>query len=138
MRKYKMKHQKMSGNNMAAKSQEQKVKDFTNTTITVTAKAAERVKNAMKLEGKDGWALRMGVEGGGCSGMNYKMTFDDNQGEMDKVMESNGIRIFCDLKSWLYVRGIEIDFSDDMLNGGFKIHNPNANRTCGCGTSFSV
>jgi iron-sulfur cluster assembly protein len=133
-----MKHQKMSGNNMATKSQEQKVKDFTNTTITVTAKAAERVKNAMKLEGKDGWALRMGVEGGGCSGMNYKMTFDDNQGEMDKVMESNGIRIFCDLKSWLYVRGIEIDFSDDMLNGGFKIHNPNANRTCGCGTSFSV
>ena len=118
--------------------EEQKVKDFTNTTITVTAKAAERVKNAMKLEGKDGWALRMGVEGGGCSGMNYKMTFDDNQGEMDKVMESNGIRIFCDLKSWLYVRGIEIDFSDDMLNGGFKIHNPNANRTCGCGTSFSV
>ncbi|HIA23542.1 MAG TPA: iron-sulfur cluster assembly accessory protein, partial [Candidatus Marinimicrobia bacterium] len=79
-----------------------------------------------------------GVDGGGCSGMNYKMSFDNKQGEMDKVIESNGLKIFCDLKSWLYLRGMEIDFSNDLLNGGFKIHNPNANRTCGCGTSFSV
>ena len=55
-----------------------------------------------------------------------------------KVFESNGLTIFCDINSWLYVRGIEVDFSDDMLNGGFKINNPNANRSCGCGTSFSV
>ncbi|MCH7613103.1 MAG: iron-sulfur cluster assembly accessory protein [Candidatus Marinimicrobia bacterium] len=123
---------------MADKTQEQLVENFSNATITVTAKAIERIKNAMKLENKEGWALRMGVEGGGCSGMNYKMTFEHKQGEMDKVIESNGLTIFCDLKSWLYLRGLEIDFSDDMLNGGFKIHNPNANRTCGCGTSFSV
>ena len=123
---------------MADKTQEQLVENFANATITVTAKAIERIKNAMKLENKEGWVLRMGVEGGGCSGMNYKMTFEHKQGAMDKVIESNGLTIFCDLKSWLYLRGLEIDFSDDMLNGGFKIHNPNANRTCGCGTSFSV
>lgn len=123
---------------MADKTQDQLVENFTNATITVTTKAIERIKNAMKLENKEGWALRMGVEGGGCSGMNYKMTFEQKQGKMDKIIESNGLTIFCDLKSWLYLRGLEIDFSDDMLNGGFKIHNPNANRTCGCGTSFSV
>ena len=123
---------------MAEQSQDQKIEDFSNATITVTAKAAERVKNAMKLEGKDGWALRMGVEGGGCSGMNYQMTFEEKQGEMDKVIESNGLKILCDLKSWLYLKGLEVNYSDDLLNGGFKIHNPNANSTCGCGTSFSV
>ncbi|MBC8322264.1 MAG: iron-sulfur cluster assembly accessory protein [Candidatus Marinimicrobia bacterium] len=123
---------------MADKTQEQLVDDFSNATITATPKAIKRIKNAMKMEGKEGWALRMGVEGGGCSGMNYQMTFEEKQGEMDKVIESNGLKILCDLKSWLYIRGLEIDFSEDMLNGGFKIHNPNANRTCGCGTSFSV
>lgn len=123
---------------MSEKTQDKLVEDFANATISVTPKAAERVKNAMKMEGKEGWALRMGVEGGGCSGMNYQMTFEEKQGEMDKVIECNGLKILCDLKSWLYIRGLEIDFSEDMLNGGFKIHNPNANRTCGCGTSFSV
>lgn len=123
---------------MADKTQEKLIEDFANATITVTPKAIERIKNAMKMEGKEGWALRTGVDGGGCSGMNYKMSFDNKQGEMDKVIESNGLKVFCDLKSWLYLRGMEIDFSNDLLNGGFKIHNPNANRTCGCGTSFSV
>ena len=123
---------------MAEQTQEQKLEEFTNATITVTLKAIKKIKNAMKVEGKDSWMLRMGVEGGGCSGMNYKMTFDEKPGEMDKVIESNGLKILCDLKSWLYLKGLEVDFSDDLLNGGFKIHNPNANRTCGCGTSFSV
>lgn len=123
---------------MAEQTQEQKLEEFTNATITVTLKAIKKIKNAMKVEEKNGWMLRMGVEGGGCSGMNYKMTFDEKPGEMDKVIESNGLKILCDLKSWLYLKGLEVDFSDDLLNGGFKIHNPNANRTCGCGTSFSV
>jgi len=123
---------------MVEKTQEQKLAEFANASITVTPKAIDKIKNAMKVEGKEGWLLRMGVEGGGCSGMNYKMTFDEKPGEMDKVMESNGLKILCDLKSWLYLKGLEVDFSDDLLNGGFKIHNPNANRTCGCGTSFSV
>jgi len=106
--------------------------------ITVTKKASDRLKGVMSSEGKDGFALRMGVEGGGCSGMTYKMSFDDKQGEFDKVFESNGLKVYCDLKSWLYVKDITVDFSDDMLNGGFKISDPNAERTCGCGTSFSV
>ena len=75
---------------------------------------------------------------GGCSGMSYNMSFDNNENEFDKVFHSNGVKILCDLKSWLYVKGTVVDFSNDMLSGGFKIENPNANRTCGCGTSFSV
>ena len=70
--------------------------------------------------------------------MNYKMDFDDHQKDYDKIFESNGLKVVCDLKSWLYLKNITIDYSDDMLNGGFKIENPNAERTCGCGTSFSA
>ena len=77
-------------------------------------------------------------EGGGCSGMTYKMDFDKQQKEFDKVFKSNGLTVICDLKSWLYLKDVEIDYSDDLLNGGFKIKNPNAERTCGCGTSFSA
>ena len=80
----------------------------------------------------------MSVEGGGCSGMTYKMDFDKQQKEFDKVFESNGLKVICDLKSWLYLKDVRIDYSDDLLNGGFKIKNPNAERTCGCGTSFSA
>ncbi len=123
---------------MSENSQEKKLTEFANATITITPTAIEKIKNAMTAEGKKGWMLRMGVEGGGCSGMNYQMTFEEKPGDMDKVMESNGLQILCDLKSWLYLKGLEVDYSDDLLNGGFKIHNPNANRTCGCGTSFSV
>ena len=92
----------------------------------------------MSSDGKDNHFLRMSVEGGGCSGMTYKMDFENKKGEFDKEFESNGLTIICDLKSWLYLKDIEVDFSDDLLNGGFKIKNPNAERTCGCGTSFSA
>ena len=67
-----------------------------------------------------------------------KMDFDNNQESYDKIFEANGLKVVCDLKSWLYLKNITIDYSDDMLNGGFKIENPNAERTCGCGTSFSA
>jgi len=82
--------------------------------------------------------LRMEVTSGGCSGMNYNMSFEKEQKEFDKVFESSGLKVFCDLKSYLYLKGIEVDFSNDILNGGFRIINPNAERTCGCGTSFSM
>tara|TARA_Y100001960_G_C14653179_1_gene816990 strand:- start:159 stop:515 length:357 start_codon:yes stop_codon:yes gene_type:complete len=107
-------------------------------TIELTEKAANRVKAILSSEKKEGFALRVAVTDGGCSGMNYNISFDDNQEEFDKVYEMHGVKIFCDLKSWLYVKGTTIDFSDDLLSGGFKIDNPNANRTCGCGTSFSA
>ena len=111
---------------------------FQNATITVTENAVKRLKCVMTTDGKEDHFLRMSVEGGGCSGMTYKMDFENEKGEFDKEFESNGLTIICDLKSWLYLKDIEVDYSDDLLNGGFKIKNPNAERTCGCGTSFSA
>ena len=112
--------------------------DFQNANITVTEKAVKQLKTAMKSAGDENQILRMSVEGGGCSGMTYNMDFDNQQREFDKVFESNGLKIVCDLKSWLYLKDIEVDYSNDLLNGGFQIKNPNADRTCGCGTSFSA
>ena len=106
--------------------------------ITLSSQAADKVRSALKIEGKEGFNLRMSVKGGGCSGMTYKMSFDNDEKEFDKIFESQGIKIVCDLQSWMYLKGTNIEYSDDMLNGGFKITNPNAERTCGCGTSFSV
>ena len=117
---------------------EDQQQEFKNATITVNKKAVKRLKAVMDSEGKGDHILRMAVEGGGCSGMTYNMDFENSKGEFDKEFESNGLTIVCDLKSWLYLKDIEVDYSDDLLNGGFKIKNPNAERTCGCGTSFSA
>ena len=106
--------------------------------IRLTKDAAKRVNAILSGENKKGYALRISVTGGGCSGMSYNLTFDEKQKEFDKIYQCNGIKIVCDIKSWFYVKGTEIDFSDDLLSGGFKLNNPNANRTCGCGTSFSA
>jgi len=112
--------------------------DFFNEQIDLTENAVKRIKAILSGENKPDHGLRVSVVGGGCSGMSYNLSFDDNIGEFDKIFEIKGVKIFCDLKSWLYVKGTTIDFSDDLLSGGFKIENPNAERTCGCGTSFSV
>ena len=120
------------------KSIVKKQNDLKNSQIYVTKKAVKRLKAVMASEGKDDYYLRMSVDSGGCSGMNYKMDFDKNMKNFDKMFETNGLKVVCDLKSWLYLQDITIDYSDDMLNGGFKIENPNAERTCGCGTSFSA
>ena len=104
----------------------QQQNDFKNAIITVTEGAVARLKSVMKTDGKENYILRMSVEGGGCSGMTYKMDFEDKKLEFDKTFESNGLTIVCDLKSWLYLQNVEIDYSDDLLNGGFKIKNPNA------------
>ena len=113
-------------------------KNHIDESISITKKAATRIKAILDAEKKEGQALRLSVVGGGCSGMNYNIAFDDKKGEFDKVYTSEGVDIYCDLQSWLYLKGSIIDFSDDILSGGFKITNPNASRTCGCGTSFSV
>tara|TARA_B100000424_G_C22834294_1_gene445502 strand:+ start:223 stop:609 length:387 start_codon:yes stop_codon:yes gene_type:complete len=128
---------------MKVKSQEKKSiqleqKEFRNASITVTKQAVKRLKAVMKSEDKDNQYLRMSVESGGCSGMSYKMDFSSEKKEFDKIFETNGLSVICDLKSWLYLKDIEVDYSDDLLNGGFKINNPNAERSCGCGTSFSA
>ncbi len=106
--------------------------------IALTEGAAKRLLAVMSSEGKKNSGLRLSVVGGGCSGMSYDLTIETKQGEFDKIFESQGITIYVDLQSWLYLKGTEIDFSDDMLSGGFKMVNPNAARTCGCGTSFSA
>jgi iron-sulfur cluster assembly protein len=115
-----------------------KQEEFQNASIFVTKNAVKKLKSVMKSDSKENYFLRMSVEGGGCSGMTYKMDFDKIQKEFDKVFKSNGLTVICDLKSWLYLKDVKIDYSDDLLNGGFKITNPNAERTCGCGTSFSA
>ena len=125
-------------NQIENKSLEQRQDDFQNATIIVSKPAVKHLKAVMKSDGKNDHFLRMSVEGGGCSGMTYKMDFEDEKAEYDKEFQSNGLTIVCDLKSWLYLKDVEIDYSDDLLNGGFKIKNPNAERTCGCGTSFSA
>tara|TARA_Y100000766_G_scaffold56532_1_gene46008 strand:- start:6058 stop:6414 length:357 start_codon:yes stop_codon:yes gene_type:complete len=111
---------------------------FFDESIDLTENAVKRINAILSGENKPDHGLRVSVVGGGCSGMSYNLSFDDNVGEFDKIFEIKGVKIFCDLKSWLYVKGTTIDFSDDLLSGGFKIENPNAERTCGCGTSFSV
>lgn len=128
----------MSATTQNQKSIEEQQQVFQNATITATKSAVKRLKGVMAADGKEDHFLRMSVEGGGCSGMTYKMDFENEKGEFDKEFESNGLTIICDLKSWLYLKDIEVDYSDDLLNGGFKIKNPNAERTCGCGTSFSA
>ena len=107
--------------------------------ITVTERAKERAITLMKEEQKPVDAfIRVGVEGGGCSGLTYKLEFDNVMKPDDKVFEDKGVKIVCDRKSFLYLVGTELDFSDGLNGKGFQFHNPNASRTCGCGESFSV
>lgn len=106
--------------------------------ITLTERAARRVQEIMEAQGlPQTHGVRVGVKSGGCSGLSYILEIDapvDN----DRVSNSSGISIFCDPKSYLYLNGMEVDFSSDLLNGGFQFSNPNASRSCGCGTSFSA
>ena len=104
--------------------------------VTLSKTAAERLLQIRINE--DGDYLRASVSGGGCSGMNYNLEWDTDLGEFDKIYEHHGVKVVVDLKSLLYLRGMTIDFSTDILSCGFKFVNPNASRTCGCGTSFSV
>ena len=106
--------------------------DFNNAQISVTKKAAKRLKAVMASEGKGDHYLRMSVDSGGCSGMNYKMDFDNNKESFDKIFESNGLTVICDLKSWLYLKDITIDYSDDMLNGGYSLCRKNSQSTLPC------
>ena len=103
--------------------------------ITLTENAANKVK--IFLSEKTETGIRAGIRGGGCSGFTYELKFD-NQKENDKVIESHGVFLYVDPKSFLYLMGTEIDFVDELNQTGFKFVNPNAKRTCGCGESFSV
>jgi iron-sulfur cluster assembly protein len=114
-------------------------KPILNDEIALTAKAAAQVAK-IKAENKipETHSLRIGVKGGGCSGFTYVLGFDENPNEKDKVMESEGIRIFIDQKSLFYLSGTVLDFSDGLNGKGFVFNNPQASHTCGCGSSFGV
>ena len=107
--------------------------------IYISDKAKTKVQQLMNDAGHDpGYFLRVGVVGGGCSGLSYKMDFDNEIKPTDQVFEDNGVKIVTDLKSFLYLVNTTLDFSDGLNGKGFYFSNPNASRTCGCGESFSV
>jgi iron-sulfur cluster assembly protein len=106
--------------------------------ITVTDTAKKQAIRLMEDEGKDGYFIRVGVQGGGCSGLMYQLTFDNEDREGDKAFEDNGIKVVVDKKSYLYLLGTILDYSGGLNGKGFVFQNPNADRTCGCGESFSV
>ena len=107
--------------------------------MVITDKARDRIK-AIKLESNldETHFLRVSVQGGGCSGLSYKLDFDNTIKSGDQEFDSNSEKIVLDMKSFLYLAGTELDFSDGLNGKGFNFNNPNATRTCGCGESFAV
>ncbi len=107
--------------------------------LFISDKAKERVSAILQKEGKDdSFFVRISVEGGGCSGLTYKLDFDNSTKPDDQVFEDKGIKMVTDLKSFLYVVNTTLDFSDGLNGEGFHFVNPNAARTCACGESFSI
>mgnify|MGYP001572403311 CR=1 FL=1 len=105
--------------------------------ITLTPVATKEVKRLLSEQEHKDLGLRIGVKGGGCSGLSYSLNFDVKH-EGDNVIEGEGTPIYVDPKSLLYLEGMTLDFSDSLQGRGFKFINPNASKTCGCGESFSV
>ena len=106
--------------------------------ITVTDIAKETALRMMREENNEGYFIRVGVEGGGCSGLMYQLKFDNEINDDDKEFEDNGIKIVMNKKSVLYLAGTTLDYSGGLNGKGFIFSNPNASRTCGCGESFSL
>jgi len=105
--------------------------------VILTDAAIEKVKSMMAKEGKEGYALRVGVVTGGCAGLSYEMKFQKNPYDNDKASEQNGLRIIVNEESVPFLQGIQVDYIDTLKESGFKYKNPNASSSCGCGTSFS-
>lgn len=107
--------------------------------IKITEKAVKEVIKIMQENRiPETFGLRVGVKGGGCSGLTYTMNFDENSREGDTIIEQNNIKLFVDGKSLFYLSGTELDFTDGLNGRGFIFNNPNASKTCGCGESFGV
>jgi iron-sulfur cluster assembly protein len=121
---------------------EEKIKEFVpgvTEDINITDKAIEEIKKIM-IENKipENYGLRIGIKGGGCSGLTYTLGFDSESKPTDNIIEKEGLSIYVDMKSYLYLTGTELDFTDGLSGQGFIFNNPNAKRTCGCGSSFSA
>ena len=106
--------------------------------VTVTESAADKIKTMIEDQGDLDLGLRMMVAGGGSSGFQYKLAFDKETGENDQVIEQNGVKVLVDTKSAIYLMGAELDYVEGLMGAGFKVNNPNAKSTCGCGESFQV
>jgi iron-sulfur cluster assembly protein len=107
--------------------------------IEVTPRALEKIRNGMAKEGisPEEGGLRLGVLGGGCSGLSYSIKFDTRPRERDRVYEFDGVRLFVDPKSFVYLHGMTLDYEQTLMKQGFNFINPNSTRSCGCGSSFS-
>jgi len=106
--------------------------------IEVTPRAVEKIKEAFCREGVSGGGLRLGVLGGGCSGLSYQFRFDPKPRPTDRVFEFDGVNVYVDPKSFVYLDGMTLDWKDSLIHSGFSFENPHAKRSCGCGTSFSA
>jgi iron-sulfur cluster assembly protein len=106
--------------------------------IQVTEQAAKKIRENLEREGLSDGGLRLGVRGGGCSGLNYVMRFEPEEKAGDKVFVQNGAKVFVDFKSLLYLKGITLDWKGSLMQEGFVFENPNAKSTCSCGISFTV
>ena len=108
------------------------------TGVTLSERAAEEIRGLLERQGKADAALRVFVSGGGCSGLNYGMAIDDSIEEGDFVYSCHGVKVVVDPLSVNYIKGASVDYVEDVMGGGFKIDNPNATRSCGCGSSFAT
>ena len=108
--------------------------------VQVTERALERIRAAMEKEdvSPEQGGLRLGVQGGGCSGLSYNIRFDTQPRERDRVFNFGGVRIFVDPKSFIYLGGMILDYENSLMKQGFNFINPNSSRSCGCGSSFSA
>ena len=107
------------------------------TGVSVTERAAARIKELVAAENREGQGLRVKVVGGGCSGLQYKVDFDLPKGT-DKVFEKDKAKVLIDMKSLLYLNNTELDYKEELMQSGFVFQNPNVKRACGCGASFTV
>jgi len=106
-------------------------------TIEISENAAKKIHDILLQQQREGHGLRVKVVGGGCSGLTYKMDIDTPR-DGDRVFERDDAKVLVDRKSFLYLRGTELDYSEPLMDAGFKLRNPNVKRSCGCGSSFSV
>ena len=106
--------------------------------ICLTANAIAKVKGIMAQQNPAPAGLRVGVVGGGCSGFSYSLQFDTSAGMMDKVFDMDGLKVFVDATSIMYLNGCCVDYVETLEGAGFKFENPNVKSTCGCGSSFNV
>jgi iron-sulfur cluster assembly protein len=106
--------------------------------VKLSPAAVEQIKKVQAQENKTGYVLRVSVAGGGCSGLSYKLDFVEAPTEKDKIFEHEGVKVAVDGKSYLYLNGMELDYSGGLNGKGFVFNNPNAKKSCGCGSSFSA